>query len=137
MFENIEIMQRICMFAVAAAATALFLLFWGKREERRYKALKVAEKLEAWGFTLLSKLFRAYAIGNYIGKDSVGRCIREIIDEIQSGGLPAMLRTIGWKVVKGVFLTNDEDRAKLKELLAKPKPNPEPESPGPDLPEAT
>ena len=135
MFDNIEVMQRISMFAVVFAVAMAFLVLWGKREERRYKALKVAEKLEMWGFTLLAKLFRAYAIGNYIGKDSVGRCIREVIDEIQSGGLPAMLRTIGWKVVEGVFLKDDDDRAKLKELLVQPKPKPDPQPPAPTLSE--
>ena len=137
MFENIEIMQRISMFAVVFAAAMAFLVLWGKREERRYKAQIVAKKLSAWGFELLSKLFDAYAVGNYIAKNSVGRCIREIIDEIQAGGLPAMLKNIGWKVVEGVFLKNDEDRIKLTKLLAQPKPDPDPQPPAPTLPEAT
>ncbi len=137
MFENLEIMQRISMFAVAFAAAMLFFILWGKREERRYEAQETAKLMDKWGFGLLTKLFDAYAVGNYIGKNSVGRCIREIIAEVQSGGLPAMLKNIGWKVVKGVFLTNDEDRAKLKKLLAQPKPEPEPEPPAPDLTEAS
>ena len=136
MFEDIEIMQRISMFAVVFAAAMLFFYLWGKREERRYKAQAVAKKLHEWGFVLLAKLFDAYAVGNYIGKNSVGRCIREIIDEIQSGGLPAMLKTIGWKVVEGVFLKDDNDRARLTELLAQPKPKPEPTPPAPVLSEA-
>ena len=136
MFENIETMQRISMFAVVFAATMGFFILWGRQEERRYKAQLVAKKLHAWGFEPLAKLFDAYAVGNYIGKNSVGRCIREIIDEIQSGGLPAMLKNIGWKVVEGVFLKDDADRARLTELLAQPKPKPEPTPPAPVLSEA-
>jgi len=136
MFENLEVMQRIAAFAVVFSAVMIFLFFWGRREKRRYRAIEVAEKLEEWGMSLLAKLFRAYAVGNIIGENSVGRCIREIIEEIKGGGLPAMLRKVAWKVVEGVFLKNDDDRARLTELLAMPKPKAEPEPPAPSLSDA-
>jgi len=80
-------------------------------------AMTTASTLDAWGFELLAKLFRAYAVGNYFGKDSVARVIHEIIDDVKGGGLPAMLKKIGWKVVEGVFLKNADDRKQLKTLL--------------------
>ena len=135
MFENIEFMQRISMFAVAFAVTMVFLFLWGQREERRTRAMEIVAILRKWGFDLLAKLFFAYGIGNYIGKDSVSRIIREIYSELTGSGLPTMLRKVGWKVVEGVFLKDEKDRARLTELLAKPVPKSEiPHSPAPDLP---
>lgn len=122
MFENVEIMQRISMFAVVFAAAMLFFFLWGRREDRRTRAAELADIMKEWGMDLLAKLFHAYSIGNYIGKDSVGRCIREIYNELTGSGLPKMLRKVGWKIVEGVFINNDDDRDRLAELLARPRP---------------
>jgi len=135
MFENLEIMQRISAFAVMFAVAMLGLWLWGRREDRRNHALDLAETLKEWGLDILSKLFRAYAIGNYIGKDSVGRTLREIYRELKGSGLLAMLRKVGWKVVEGVFLKNEADRATLTELLAKPFVPETKLEPPPTLPE--
>lgn len=110
--------QYVGIFASALAAVLLVLALWGRREDRRTIASKLAVKCAEWGLTQLSRLFMAYAIGNYIGKDSVTRVLHEIIDELQDGGLEAMLRKVGWKVVEGVFLKNDADRSKLQTLVA-------------------
>lgn len=106
------------IFSTALAAILLGLLLWRRREGRRYRALELADTLSAWGFDRFAKLLRAYAIGNYLGANSVTRVTHEIVDDLLGGGLPAMLKNIGWKVVKGVFLENAEDRATLQELLA-------------------
>jgi hypothetical protein len=90
---------------------------WRRREVRRMRANDVAREIGPWGFDHLSKLLTAYAIGNYFGADSVTRVTHEIIDELKGGGLPAMLKKIGWKVVEGVFLKNPDDRLRLKNLL--------------------
>ena len=106
------------IFFAALAAVTLFLYGWGRREERRTKASELAVTMAEWGFDLLAKLLRAYSIGNYIGANSVARTIREIIDELQTdGGLKAMLKKIGWKVVEGVFIKNADDRTRLQTLL--------------------
>ncbi len=133
MFENIETLQIISTIAIAFAVAMLFFFLWNRREERRTRAIDVAAILHEWGLDLLAKLFTAYAIGNYIGGDSVGRTIREIIEEIKGGGLPTMLRKVGWKVVEGVFIKNEDDRAKLTELLAQSKSNNELQPPTPTL----
>jgi hypothetical protein len=137
MFEDVEIMQRITALAVAFTAAILFFWFWGRREERRTRALDLSEVFAQWGLDALAKFFRAYGIGNYIGKDSVARTLREIYHDVKGSGLPAMLRKVGWKIVEGVFLKNAADRAKLAELLAKPYvPEEKVEPPAPSLPAA-
>jgi hypothetical protein len=114
---NPVIWQYVGIFFATLAAILIGLLLWRRRELRRMNAMEVAETLASWGFDLLAKLFRAYAVGNYLGKDSVTRVIHEIIDEIKGGGLPAMLKKVGWKVVEGVFLKNDDDRKRLQTML--------------------
>jgi len=111
------IWQYVGIFLASLVVLLIGLLLWRRRELRRTRAIEVAEILASWGMETLAKLFRAYAVGNYLGKDSVTRTIHEIIDEIQSGGLPAMLKKVGWKVVEGVFLKNPEDRTRLQTLL--------------------
>jgi len=117
---NPVIWMYLGIFSAALAAILLGLLLWRRREDRRYRAIELADTLSAWGFDRFAKLMRAYAIGNYLGANSVTRVTHEIVDDLLGGGLPAMLRSIGWKVVEGVFLKNDDDRAKLQKLLAVP-----------------
>ena len=109
--------QYIATFALVLAGVLLFLLAWRRRELRRTEALEVLEKIAPWGIEPINKLLRAYAIGNYIGQDSIGRVFREIISDLKGGGLTSMLRRLGWKIVKGAFLSNAEDRAELRKLL--------------------
>ncbi len=111
------IWQYVGIFFAALAAILLFLLFWRRRELRRMRAMDVAREIGPWGFEHLSRLLTAYAVGNYFGADSVARVTHEIIDELKGGGLPAMLKKVGWKVVEGVFLKNADDRSRLKDLL--------------------
>ncbi|MBN2579123.1 MAG: hypothetical protein JXB10_09040 [Pirellulales bacterium] len=108
----------IAVFAVTLAVILLILLLWRRREQRRMEALEIANEIHGWGLEQTSRLLTAYAIGNYFGQDSVTRVVREIVAEIRSGGLPAMLRKVGWKVVKNVFLETPDDLARLKELIA-------------------
>jgi hypothetical protein len=125
--------QYVGIFSAALAAVLLVLLLWKRREDRRYRAVELADTLALWGFDRLAKLLRAYAVGNYFGANSVGRVTREIVDDMRSGGLPTMLRSIGWKVVEGVFLKNSDDRAKLMELLTTTTPATEIKPPAPTL----
>jgi hypothetical protein len=110
--------QYVSLFFIAFSAVMVFLFAWRRREIRRTRAMEVADELSNWGLDQLSRLLRAYVIGNYLGADSVTRVLHEIIDELVSGGLPAMLRKVGWKIVKGVFLKSADDRAELTRLLA-------------------
>jgi hypothetical protein len=108
----------IGIFSTALAAVLLVLLLWKRREDRRYRAIELADTLSKWGFDRFAKLLRAYGIGNYFGANSVTRVTHEIIDDLQGSGLESMLKNIGWKVVEGVFLKSDVDKEKLKSLLA-------------------
>ena len=107
----------IGIFSTALAAVLLGLLLWRRREDRRYEAMAAYETIAPWGIEPLNRLLSAYAVGNYFGKNSVVRAIREIVQDLQGNGLPAMLRRLGWKVVKGLFLTNADDRKELRALL--------------------
>jgi hypothetical protein len=116
--NELLVWQYIGIFFAALAAVTLFLYGWGRREERREKAGELAVTMNEWGFEHLAKLLRAYSIGNYLGKNSVTRTVHEMIDELKTdGGLRAMLKKIGWKVVEGVFLKNADDRTRLQTLL--------------------
>ena len=114
--------QYVGMFFAALAAILLGLLLWRRRELRRYRAMEAADEMAQWGLTRLAKLLRAYAVGNYLGADSVTRVTHQLIDDIQSEGLGAMLRTVGWKVVENVFLKGEDDRKKLAKLLQTSSP---------------
>jgi Na+/serine symporter len=114
---NPIIWQYVGIFFAALTAILIGLLLWRRRELRRMEAMGAAKIIAPWGFDLLTKLLDAYAVGNYFGRDSVTRVIHEIIDELKGGGLPAMLKKIGWKVVEGVFLKNEDDRKRLQGLL--------------------
>jgi hypothetical protein len=120
--ELLLIWQCVGIFFAALAGVVLFLYFWHRREQRRDRAIELYAILDKWGFSQLARLAKAYSIGNYLGADSVGRVTREVVEELTSGGLPAMLRKIGWKVVEGVFLKCVEDREKLVKLLADTPP---------------
>jgi ATP-dependent Zn protease len=109
--------QYIGIFSTALAAILLGLLLWRRRELRRQRAIEVGNEIAPWGFEHLSRLCTAYAVGNYLGRDSVTRELHAIIDEVKAGGLPTMLKKVGWKVVKGVFLVNADDRKELRKLL--------------------
>ncbi len=113
----------IGQFSATFALVCLVLLFWRRRELHRYDALELARKCAEWGLEWFARLFEAYAVGNYFGKDSVGRCIREFVEELRTGGFEAMLRKVGWKVVEGMFLRNAEDRSRLTKLLKETTPD--------------
>lgn len=130
---NPIVWQYIGIFSTALAVVLFALLLWRRRELRRTRALEVTSILDQWGFEQLARLLRAYTIGNYFGADSVTRVSREVINEILDGGLPSMLRKVGWKVVKGVFLNCKEDRAELAKLLASTAPTAADEPPPPTV----
>jgi len=114
---NPVIWQYVGIFFATLAAILIGLLLWRRRELRRMEAMAASKLIAPWGFDLLSRLLDAYSVGNYFGKDSVTKVVHEIIDEIKGNGLPAMLKKVGWKVVEGVFLKNEEDRKKLQTML--------------------
>jgi len=121
---NPVIWQYIGIFSTILAVVLLAALVWRRRELRRYEAMELADKFAEWGLDPVVRLLRAYAVGNYIGKDSIGRVIRELIADLKSGGLESMLRRIAWKIIKNVFLENADDRAQLTKLLTPPPVTP-------------
>ena len=110
--------QYIGVFSTILAVLLFGMLLWRRREERRLEAMEASHTLYAWGMVLMAKILSAYAVGNYIGKDSVGRGIRELIAEIKEGGLGKILRKVGWKMVKNVFCKDADDRKELEKALA-------------------
>jgi hypothetical protein len=108
----------IGIFSSALAAVLLFLLLWRRRELRRYEAMELCDHVRDWGLDDLARLLRAYTVGNYIGRDSVVRIARELIEKIKTEGMPALLRKVGWKMLVNVFLKNPEDLKKVREELA-------------------
>ncbi len=112
------------IFSTALALIFGVLLLWRRRELRRDDAFDVAVWAAEWGLTrVVAPFAKAYTIGNYFGKDSMGRIIRELVMEIRSGGLKNILRECGWKVVENVFVKNEVDRIKLFELLETAAPD--------------
>jgi len=111
MWENFGIFSAMLIVALIA------MLLWRRREERRMEAIDASHKLASWGLTKVAGIVSAYAVGNYIGKDSVGRGIRELIAEVKEGGLGPILRKVGWKMVENVFCKDTEDRKELERLL--------------------
>ncbi len=89
----------VCMAALGVVAVGAFLWAWGRREARRAEALEALDRVGPWGIVPLNKLLKAYAIGNYLGKDSVTRVIHEIIDDLKGDGIDKILVRIGWKMV--------------------------------------
>ena len=121
MFESVPdvVWKNIGIFSTMFAAFMFAFVLWRRREVRRGEALKLLEKVAPWGIEPINKFLRAYGIGNYIGKDSMGRVVREVIADLMSeGGLTSMLKRVGWKVVKGVFLRSAEDREKLQKATS-------------------
>ncbi len=117
------IWQAIGIFSTALAVILLVLLLWRRREVRRTKALKVIGDLQEWGLDDLSRLMMAYAVGNYLGTDSITRVIHEIVDKIQSGGMEAFARKTYRKMVVAVLTGNDvEERRWLVSQVAKEAP---------------
>ena len=104
-------------FSACLIVALILMLLWRRREERRVEAIAVSHKLHGWGLTKVAGIVSAYAVGNYIGKDSVGRGIRELIAEVKEGGLGPILRKVGWKMVENVFCKDTEDRKELERLL--------------------
>ena len=107
----------IAVFSIVFAVVMLILVLWGRRESRRMEAQELLTKIASWEITPANRLLSAYVIGNYIGKDSIGRVLREVIADLKGDGLPNTLKRLGWKIVKGAFLTNAEDRGTLRKLL--------------------
>jgi len=106
------------MFAAVLIVVLLVLLLWRRGEIRRKKGRKLAHQLYEWGMESLGDLVDAYSNFNWFGAESVTRVAHRIVDELQEGGLLKMLRKAGWKVVKGVFLKDAEDRKELQKLLS-------------------
>jgi len=106
------------MFAAVLIVVLVVLLLWRRGEIRRKKANKLAQQLYSWGLESLAELVEAYANFNWFGAESVTRVAHRIVDELREGGLLKMLRKVGWKVVKGVFLKDADDRKVLQKLLS-------------------
>jgi hypothetical protein len=104
--------QYVGFFAGPLVLILLVLLLWSRREKRRARAVKLSETFREWKLNDLADLCLAYAIGNYIGTDSVTRIIHKIIDRLEAEGAPAVFRGLGWKMAD-VFISNADD---LKEL---------------------
>ena len=109
--------QYVSTFFIALCAVLLFLLLWGRRESRRAEAQELLIKVAPWGIEPINRLLGAYVIGNYVGADSIGRVLREVYADLKGDGLVQVLRRLGWKIVKGAFLTNVEDQTTLRKLL--------------------
>ncbi len=110
--------EYVAIFFVALSVILLYLAIHRVREKFKGRLLKVLSKISPWGIEPLNKLLHAAIIDNWIGKDSIGRVLREILSDLNGDGLVKMLRRVGWKVVKNVFLKNTEDREQIRKLLS-------------------
>ena len=119
--------EYIAIFSVALSVFVLYFAVHRWRELRKEKIWDLQKKISPWGIGPLDKFLKAYVIDNWIGKDSIGRVIREIIADLRGDGLIIMLRKLGWKIVKNEFLKKAADRAVLAQLLAKAEAQAEPE----------
>ncbi len=111
-----HIMFYVGCFTGPLSLVLLGLLLWHKREVRRDVAFDLCVEMEKWGLGLIAKLLKAYTIGNYLGKDSMGRTIRKIVADIQLHGLPAMLEDLFWKLLAH-FLKATEKRDEIRKQL--------------------
>lgn len=116
--NSLMLWQAIGGFAVILTLILFVLLLWRRREERREHALDAADKLNEWGLDEIAKVFRAYAIGNYVGRDSVGRGVREIVDMFQTQGIPSMIRKSIFRALPRL-LQEPESKNKVLELLSR------------------
>ena len=112
-----QVWMYVGIFSASLAVVLFILLLWRRRELRRYDAMKVYEEVAPWGIEPLNRILAAYAVGNYVGADSVLRTIREVIQSLRGDGIVAFVRNLGWKAVEGIFLKNDTDRTRLRTLL--------------------
>ena len=119
--------EYVAIFFVALAVILTYLIIHRMRELFKEKVWDLHKKISPWGIEPLNKLLKAVVIDNFIGKDSMGRVIREIHADLRGDGLIIMLRKLGWKIVKNEFLKKKADRAMLADLLAKAEVAAEPE----------
>lgn len=105
------------MITAPALVLLLILVLWRRRELRRQEAGKAASVLKAWGLDDIAMILQAYEIGNYLGKDSIARCVHKLIVRIQGEGLPAMFDNVFWQILKHVYLKTDNGRDKITESL--------------------
>lgn len=106
-----------CMAAAGLAVVGLGLALWGRRENRRSEALDILAKIGPWGIEPLNRILKAYAIGNYLGKDSITRVFHEMIDDLKGNGLDKMLTRLGWKMVDQ-FIKDPDTLKTLKDKIA-------------------
>jgi hypothetical protein len=109
--------QYVGYFAGPLTLILLALLLWSRREKRRVKAIKLSETFREWKLNDMADLCLAYAIGNYIGTDSVTRIIHKIIDRLEAEGAVSVFRGLGWKMAD-VFIANPDDLAELQRRIS-------------------
>lgn len=123
---------------IVIAGVFLFLILWNRREGRRGRAMKAAAQFRAWGCDDIADLLEAYTIGNYLGKGSILRVMKRLIERAQTEGIPTMFAKMATKIMEH-RLTTEEGRKEIAEKLAiatkvaEAKSNPE--DPTPDLPD--
>lgn len=126
-----------CIFFAVAAITAVVLLLKRRKETFGKDLIPLVSKFDAWGFPIISRLLTAVILDNWLGKDSVTEIMHEIVDMLKRDGLVKLVREVSWKGLKGIFLTNQEDRAEVERLLREtplPSKVTAPGKPAPDAP---
>jgi hypothetical protein len=105
------------IFFAALAAVLLILLLWRRRELRREKAIKAAAFFSEAKLEDLAGLCTAYAVGNYVGRDSVGEHLVHLVKRIEGEGLPKIFRELGWLMVDH-FTRNAGDLAEVERRVS-------------------
>jgi hypothetical protein len=121
-----------CLAAAAAVVVLGLLAFRRWREEKAERAIDLLEKVGGWEIVPLNRFLKAAGTRNVIGKNSMVRIIRELAEDIRSGGFDKMLIRIAWKVIDGHILKVPELRQKLVDKIAG-KPEVTLETPPPTL----
>jgi len=112
--------QWLGMGVTVFLAVVLFLWLWNRRERRKMRYMEIASLLHKWGLDWTAELFEALVVSNYLGKDSVGRKIREVVSVLRTDkAMVDQLEGVAWKVID--YWRKDPGKiAELKERLAGP-----------------
>jgi len=113
-----NIWQYVAVGAIALALSLFVLLLYTRRERRRYRAVRAAQELAAWGLQEIPDVLLAYGVGDYSG---IAVAVDRLLDAIRDRGMASLIQKL-WEKALPHFAADPDWRKKIEAALSAAAP---------------